>query len=477
MQIIKKIIHYLCFSPLRTFVIISSIFGLLIIVFSLPLTGADEEAHFTRAYGISSGDLRLYDTKKVNVPTSFRQTLGCFQTGKNLPGEMYTYDYSKYGDNHIEKFICSIKTPLNKSELEQVDTTAQSYSPTSYIPQAIAISIGKVLNLPIVVMIYMTRIFVMMSYILMISLAISLLPIRKWALVGVALLPLPFLNLSNPGADYLIYGLTSIILAVVIRSILIKKSSLQRQNYLLLTILAISSALIIATKSIFPGILIVPLVIFFGGIRHSFLPKVLIILFSLTIGFIWQVFGINMEIVTVGMGTNSIFSFPAAFIETMYTRWVDTDFIYYGDRVGNIPDATNRIGMPALIVTLINILLAIYIFVGYPSEKSILQISKRQLNIFISICILSAIGIIVGSFASIFVGAAGMQSANEAIRGVQTRYLFSSYFILATLPFTRKIFVQKENDIAKIVVFGSIICLSSTLLMVILDNKWFFSLL
>ena len=458
-------------SPVKAFVLLAGVFGLLIIFAAPPLTGADEEAHFVRAYGITNGDFRLYDTRQVSVPESFRKTLGCFQTKTSEPGDMYAYDYSNYGMNKRLSFACALGVPLQSDDTEWVYTSAQSYSPTTYIPQVLAILIGRAFDAPIVVMVYLVRLFVLTAYIFMIALAIRLLPVRKWALAGVALLPTPIILLTNPGGDYMLFGSISILAAVVIRSIFIPRKQLDRENAVLITILAIAAVMMVLPKGIFPGICFLPLIAFYGGLGYQKLKKILIVAGALIIGFCWQRLGVNVDLITMEKGINSPLDFPAAFLQTMFVRWVDTDFVYFGDYVSNASLSGEHLGMPALIITVINILFAAYLFVGYP-EKAKFQISKKQLLAFVGTSVICAAAVIIGSFAALFVGASYLQAADAAIRGVQTRYLFPAFFVLAAMPYLRKVFVDDERSMARIVIIGSIICLSAALAVSAIAYNW-----
>ncbi|MFZ2126041.1 MAG: DUF2142 domain-containing protein [Candidatus Microsaccharimonas sp.] len=458
-------------SPVKAFILLAGIFGMLIVFLAPPLTGADEEAHFVRAYGISQGDFRLYDTRQVSVPESFRKTLGCYQTKTSEPGVMYDYDYSQYGVSKKLSLSCALGVPLEGDKAELVYTSAQSYSPTTYIPQVIAIFIGRVFDAPIVVMVYLVRLLVLAAYIFMVVVAIRLLPIRKWALAGIALLPTPMILLTNPGGDYMLFGSISILAAVVIRSIFIPRKQLDRENKVLMAILAIAAIMMVLPKGIFPGICFLPLVAFYGGLGYQKLRKIFVVASALIIGLLWQRFGVNVDLITMDKGINSPFDFPIAFLETMFVRWVDTDFVYFGDYVSNASLSGEHLGMPALIITVINILFAVYLFVGYP-EKAKIQLPKKQVLAFIYTTIICVIAVIIGSFGALFVGASYLQTAGTAIRGVQTRYLFPAFFVLAVTPFLRKVFIEDEKSMARIVIVGSIICLSVLVVVSAIAYRW-----
>lgn len=458
-------------SPIKAFVLLAGVFGSLIIFTALPLTGADEEAHFIRAYGISEGDIRLYDTRYVEIPKSFRKTIGCFQTKTPEAGKVYRYSFGRYGTNKKESFDCALSLPLERRVTEKVHTTAPAYSPTTYVPQVLAIWFGKLFNSPIVVMTYFVRIAVLITYIAMVVFAIKLLPVRKWALVGVALLPYPMLYITNPGGDYMLYGLAAILTAVIVRSIYLPKSDLKKENRKLLTILTIAASLIVLPKGIFPGICFLPLVLFYGGLKHEIPKKIGIITFAAALGAAWQKFGSSMVLSRANETVNSIVDFPYAFIKTMFYRWVDTDFLYRGDYVGNVHIPGNHLGMPSIIVTIMGMLLAVYLFVGY-SEKAKLSISRLQTVLLRYTSILIAVSVVVGSFAALFIGGSFLQDESMAIRGVHPRYFYAAFFMLALVPFARSIQAKTMRSYARIVIIGSVILLVASVLVLAIKFKW-----
>ncbi len=458
-------------SPIRSFILLAGFFGSLIIVTTLPFTGSDEEAHFVRAYGISEGVFRLYDTRDVDVPISYRKTIGCFQLKSVDPGAVYLYNYEDYGDHKKWSFACAFGLPLHQDLTEQVHTTAPAYSPTTYIPQVVVILVGKLFDMPVITMAYMVRFAVLATFIVMITLAIHLLPVRKWALVGISLLPLSLTHVTNPGGDYMLYGLAAIMTAVVVRSVYISKRDLKRENRRLLLILTVASILIVLPKGIFPGVCFLPLVVFYGGLRYGILKKICLVVGAAVVGLLWQKLGSVIAMGHANETTNSILDLPYAFIKTMFYRWVDTDFIYRGDFVGNIPIPGNHLGMPSIVVSIMNVLLAVYLFVGYP-EKARLTVSKLQATLLKYTGLLITVGVVVGSFAALFIGASFMQDESLAIRGVHPRHFYAVLFMLCLLPFARSIRTATVDSFARIVIFGTILILTTRLLMLLIQFQW-----
>lgn len=457
-------------SPVKTFVIMAAVFGSLVITLTPPFTGADEEAHFTRAYSITTGDLVLHDTSHVSVPKSLRQTIGCFQTKTSEPGVMYRYNYSNYGISKKLSFSCALSLPLDQNNTEKIHTSAFAYSPVAYLPQVMTLTIGKLLHLPIIVMAYLIRFSVLIEYIFLIALAIKLLPVRKWALAGIALLPTPIMFINNPGGDYVLLGSIAIITAVVIRSIYIPTKQLNKENRRLLVILAIFTFTAILSKGIFPAACLLPLLAFYGGfLRYKKYQKLAIVVSALILALLWQKFGVNQGLASQVVAP-SILEFPKALVQTVLYRWVDTDFLYTGDFVGNTPLNGEHLGMPSIVITLINFLFLAYIAISYP-EKQKLQKNKHSLIALKITALFCAASIIIGSFAALFIGAPYLQLGSGTIKGVGVRYLYPAFFILAAIPLTHRIRAS-ELTVASIVTLGSIVCLSSLILVEVIKYHW-----
>ena len=461
MNSMRKIIS----SPTLVFSIIALFFGSLVIFLTPPFAGGDEEAHFTRAYGISRGQLTVERYGEVELPQSYRKTIGCMQTSSPIPGEVYRYDSTSYGKDKANALSCAFALPLDRPSSEKVITTASGYSPTTYIPQVVAIWIGKALNLPIVAMLYMMRVFVMLAYIVMIIFAIRLLPVRKWALVGVALLPYSILHFTNPGGDYMLYGAISIFVATIIRSIHLTKEQLKKSNKLLMTILTLAGAMMVLPKGMIPGILFLPLIVFYGGWKTYAWQKIAISTHLVIVAIAWQSTVANEVVETPAAAASSVPTFPLAFLKTMFYGWTGFGFLYNGSGGGGAA------ATPSIIITLVNMMIAMYLLVDYEKHFAKIKIKVLQRKLVGWLSIIIALLVVIASFAAIHIAASYMQDGSNIINGVQIRYYYPALFMLAMIPFAR-IFVTKESVFRNIVIIGSCISLATTVFVILLNYQW-----
>jgi uncharacterized membrane protein len=400
------------------------------------------------------------------MPTSYRKTLGCMQTRQPIAGVTYGYTYDEYANEKKQALKCAFTLPLDQGDTEMVHTTAPGYSPLTYIPQSLAIGIGRIFNMPIVAMMYLTRLFVAVAYLAMIAFALRLLPVRKWALVGFALLPHAIDHFVNPGGDYMLYGAVSVFIAVIVRSVYLNKTSLKLENTKLLTILSIAATFMVMPKGIFPGICFLPLIVFYGGLKNKLYIKSLIFTIIALVAIAWQKFGVGTVMGEANVEKNSILDFPVAFIKTMYERWMNGEVVY-----GSAPLGFNAdIGMPSVVITAMICLFAMYLLVGAGEDRPTL-LSKVQTRWMGYGVLAAALLIFAGSFAALFIEASYLQDDSGTIAGVQVRYFYPAFFALAITPFTR-VFITKEKVFRLIVIIGSIIMLSVSVSIFLIRYRW-----
>jgi len=453
----KKYIKTIADSPVKTFAIVAAFFGLLTILVTPIFTGADEEAHFIRAWGISNGQLLLTskNDNQVTMPKAFRKTIGCLQNKIATRGNVYEYKYVNYGKQLPTTASCSLSIKVDNNDTEEIRASSASYSPVAYVPQLAAVYIGRIFNWPIFVIAYLMRIAVLIAYITLVCVAIKLLINRKWALVGIALLPHSLMQITNPGADYLLFGVAAILVAAIIRSRQLAEDDylVERKKIMLITL--VSMSLLMVPKGVFPGICFLPLIVFLAGVRREIFMKILIILLALTAGIIWQEVSSVTLARTTGPGlTSLVLSFPKAFIKTMFYEWANRDFLYKNIGLG----IKNRVGLPGIAISLMNMLVAFCIFVAVKTEEKI-QSSKY----FSWAAWTTVVAIIVGSFAAMHVMAYVLQSGDGIINGVQPRYFYPALFILAVIPMRRYIYVKNERIYRNIVIAGSMVVLTAHL--------------
>ncbi|MET1032960.1 MAG: DUF2142 domain-containing protein, partial [Candidatus Saccharimonadales bacterium] len=189
----------------------------------------DERAHLHRAYQISDGRI-FSENKDGNTGGYLPSTL------KNGSTELLEGAWNGGEDTSIE-YRKWLTTPLNAGDRTFVDFPETAvYSPISYIPQTIGIVLVKFFNPPMLVVLYAARIINLLVFIALIFLAIKLMPVGRWILVVVALLPMTIQQMSSASQDTVTIGIIFIALAYCLR-LALQTQRLSKQQ--LLTVAAI----------------------------------------------------------------------------------------------------------------------------------------------------------------------------------------------------------------------------------------------
>jgi uncharacterized membrane protein len=174
-------------SPERAFLAVGTVVGLLFVLAAPPFSGADEPAHLYRAYQVSEGAVlaeRRGDSVGGLLPASLRRRRG----------------------------------PLRPDERAFVDfRNTALYPPVSYLPHAVAIGLGRAVELPPVALLYAGRMAGLATSLALVFLAIRITPIAKHVLLLLALTPMAIRQMTMLTADSVTIGTSFLFLALVLR--------------------------------------------------------------------------------------------------------------------------------------------------------------------------------------------------------------------------------------------------------------------
>jgi uncharacterized membrane protein len=256
-------------------------------VFAIPaLQGWDEAAHFTRAYQVSELNLRAdkigNNRYGGNVPTNIITMHDAFMNDLILSAKssnrrsVSLAPYEHYG-NVINPSAERLATNFTDSAI---------YSPVAYFPPAIGIAIARFMHLPLLTYIYMGRIFTMIAWLFLMYWAIKRIPVGKWVLVALGLLPTTITHAVSIAPDALLIGTASLLVAIFVDK-LINRNRFTRNELLTVFILLLIIALTKQTYAIFAGLfLLLPLSSF--GTRKAYLyVNALLILPILLLSMFW----------------------------------------------------------------------------------------------------------------------------------------------------------------------------------------------
>ena len=165
----------------------------LLYIFIIPLGRApDENTHFYRSYEISMGNLIAKKDKMKQggdyLPENINQIFG---------------DSTKYKD---EVKNGNIKAS-NKKKFVSFPNTSM-YSFITYFPQVLGITLGRMLNLPILWIAFLGRITNFLVWITLMYFSIKLIPFKKLSLLIIMFLPMMLQEAVSLSADAITNGTT-----------------------------------------------------------------------------------------------------------------------------------------------------------------------------------------------------------------------------------------------------------------------------
>ena len=148
----------------KVFLVIGSTLGL-IYLFIIPIGRApDEPTHFWKVYSIAQGNL-LNETQNE-------------LKGNYLPENIVSTS-NNYTDDAYEEIAQHLDEPISNN---QVFIKTLGSNPIDYTPQIIGMVIGRILNLPAIVILYLGRLFGLVSCITIIYFCLKHIPILKKSL-------------------------------------------------------------------------------------------------------------------------------------------------------------------------------------------------------------------------------------------------------------------------------------------------------
>lgn len=172
---------------------------------------SDEFEHLTRAEITSQGVIfPHWEGGKNNLTRLYNHTSeGKYSTALNTDVGFNTSESHMFFLNNREKTVFETSGDTDKiSHSTILDGSAFEQNPFyGYLPQAIGIFIAKLFDMNVIWMLWLGRIFNLISYAFLISLAIKKTPVLKLPLLAVACIPLSIYQAASISIDSMIIGL------------------------------------------------------------------------------------------------------------------------------------------------------------------------------------------------------------------------------------------------------------------------------
>ena len=208
-------------QPTTVFIVLSLVFGGLIISGTPPLRGPDEISHFVRIYSYARGDIlpttEIDGRKGILVEPGLYSELQFFRTA----GEVF----AREGGLSYPPLVAGYRNPIGSTadEPDQARIFApfagtEGYNPVAYIPYIAAAAIGRLFKLDFSDMLLFMRWFGLATFTAIAAYAIAVIPTLKWAFVLIALLPVSLYNRSVLSADGAALSTALVITALCLRA-------------------------------------------------------------------------------------------------------------------------------------------------------------------------------------------------------------------------------------------------------------------
>lgn len=198
------------FKVQNLFLIMCLFWGTVFLFLNPPFQAPDEDAHFFKMYGFTTGSLNF---KKENG-----------YGGQILPESFI----------NIQKYFDYIRLEeKNKTSLREIEIVSSVelkpdnvafhrfiptwYTPLSYFPSFIVLWLLKLLNVKPLFMIYIMRYCSLLTYMALMYGAICLTPVKKWLFFTIGLLPLCVYQAGAISTDGLTFGLGFLLVAYTLR--------------------------------------------------------------------------------------------------------------------------------------------------------------------------------------------------------------------------------------------------------------------
>lgn len=295
----------------KIFLILGGTYGIIFSITFPIFQTPDEYVHYWRAYNISQGEIGVTRTEQGDggyLPAHLNE-LTLHGNTENLKSQPH------------EKI--DLKDYMNIFKIEPTEEVrfysmkyTDKYVFTSYIPQAVGIIIGRILNLPAAITFFLARITNLVVYLGVVYLGIKNIPKYKEALAIVALLPISLQQAASNSPDALLISSSLCAIGFIVK---MRESTVTRRD---LCIIGLCIGIITLIKV--PYVLIIFLMIT-GCKKYTFkdimknIGMILLILVPIvTLYFMWNKNYALTPIRGEGIVNNTLFDIlrnPLIFIE------------------------------------------------------------------------------------------------------------------------------------------------------------------
>jgi uncharacterized membrane protein len=292
-------------------------FGLAMLIITPPFEAPDEPHHFMRAYQISEGHL---------LPT-FRDNIG----GAELPASILVvsapFDNSRRQRKLIstEDISKALRVPLAPNDRRYFEfSNTSAYPPLPYVPQALAIAIGRPMGLTALQLMYLARLFNLLTWCGSGYLALSLAPGNRRPLFLLMLMPMSMYLATSMSADVVGNSLAILFCVMVWRQVAepAGEKKISSRRAWLFVLMACGIGL---TKFVYLPLTALPLLIpadAFGGRPRKRLVTAGAIAAGVAASVVWSLQTPGLDMVANGVGQNLYPRLQIEFLRQNPSAWL-----------------------------------------------------------------------------------------------------------------------------------------------------------
>jgi uncharacterized membrane protein len=192
--------------------IVGAIFGGSMVFVTPPFDVPEENQHFLRSYQCSEGIVwasRNGDTPGRDLPASLCEVSSAIH---NAAKDEYGLEIS------CEKIKKVLSIPLDRSKTRfSAYPVGARYGPSTYLGSAVAIRIGRRAGATALQELYIGRIGTLTVYLLLVVAAVWLVPLHKWLMSLLALMPMSIFTAASISPDGLTIGYSLLAIAMILR--------------------------------------------------------------------------------------------------------------------------------------------------------------------------------------------------------------------------------------------------------------------
>ena len=221
--------------PHTVFLTLALTFGLAVLFANPPCEAPDECDHFYRAFQLSEGTFvgqKFGRTAGGQIPTLIVAVTNCY----DIPFHPERKMKRAYFAAKLHPAFVRWDGAIVRQQLDFPHTVI--YSPLSYLPQTLAICLGKLLRIGPLGLLYLARLAGFGVSVALGFLALRCLPIYRWTVMLLLLCPMNFYLLGSVAMDGVLITSSFLLIALALRALVDSAHRVTRMEQVLMIALA-----------------------------------------------------------------------------------------------------------------------------------------------------------------------------------------------------------------------------------------------